>query len=307
MRPGRVAALVVGLVLVVVAGVVAAITLVPQPQSASPTPPAPSSSAPTPEPPDAQSTATGGTLAPCPRSVAPRLRALTLNIHFGKTPAGEPGLAQIARELRAWDPDVVVLNEVDRGRGRSGGVAQARELGRLTGLTPAYGPNRRYGGGTSGNAVLSRLPVLGSRNQALPFRAGTIPRGLLRVTVELAGRPVDVYATHFENTSAAARRAQAREVGRTVSRGQRPFVLGGDLNAGPEGVALQVLDGFGLVDSWSVVGRGDGLTVPAAAPRKRIDYLLSDDSMVPVRSEVLLSRVSDHRGVRTVFELASGC
>jgi endonuclease/exonuclease/phosphatase family metal-dependent hydrolase len=307
MRPGRVAALVVGLVLVVVAGVVAAITLVPQPQSASPAPPAPSSSAPTPEPPDPQSTATGGTLAPCPRSVAPRLRALTLNIHFGKTPAGEPGLAQIARELRAWDPDVVVLNEVDRGRGRSGGVAQARELGRLTGLTPAYGPNRRYGGGTSGNAVLSRLPVLGSRNQALPFRAGTIPRGLLRVTVELAGRPVDVYATHFENTSAAARRAQAREVGRTVSRGRRPFVLGGDLNAGPEGVALQVLDGFGLVDSWSVVGRGDGLTVPAAAPRKRIDYLLSDDSMVPVRSEVLLSRVSDHRGVRTVFELASDC
>jgi endonuclease/exonuclease/phosphatase family metal-dependent hydrolase len=307
MRPGRVAALVVGLVLVVVAGVVAAITLVPQPQSASPAPPAPSSSAPTPEPPDPQSTATGGTLAPCPRSTAPRLRALTLNIHFGKTPAGEPGLDQIARELRAWDPDVVVLNEVDRGRGRSGGVAQARELGRLTGLTPAYGPNRRYGGGTSGNAVLSRLPVLGSRNQALPFRAGTIPRGLLRVTVELAGRPVDVYATHFENTSAAARRAQAREVGRTVSRGRRPFVLGGDLNASPEGVALQVLDGFGLVDSWSVVGRGDGLTVPAAAPRKRIDYLLSDDSMVPVRSEVLLSRVSDHRGVRTVFELASGC
>jgi endonuclease/exonuclease/phosphatase family metal-dependent hydrolase len=307
MRPGRVAALVVGLVLVVVAGVVAAITLVPQPQSASPAPPASSSSAPTPEPPDPQSTATGGTLAPCPRSVAPRLRALTLNIHFGKTPAGEPGLDQIARELRAWDPDVVVLNEVDRGRGRSGGVAQARELGRLTGMTPAYGPNRRYGGGTSGNAVLSRLPVLGSRNQALPFRAGTIPRGLLRVTVELAGRPVDVYATHFENTSAAARRAQAREVGRTVSRGRRPVVLGGDLNAGPEGVALQVLDGFGLVDSWSVVGRGDGLTVPAAAPRKRIDYLLSDDSMVPVRSEVLLSRISDHRGVRTVFELASNC
>lgn len=311
MSPGRVAALVVGLVLVVVAGVVAAITLVPQPQSASPAPPAASSSAPTSaptsEPADPQSTASGGTLAPCPRSTAPRLRALTLNIHFGKTPAGEPGLDQIARELRAWDPDVVILNEVDRGRGRSGGVAQARELGRLTGLTPAYGPNRRYGGGTSGNAVLSRLPVLGSRNQALPFRAGTIPRGLLRVTVELAGRPVDVYATHFENTSAAARRAQAREVGRTVSRGRRPFVLGGDLNATPEGVALRVLDGFGLVDSWSVVGRGDGLTVPAAAPRKRIDYLLSDDSMVPVRSEVLLSRITDHRGVRTVFELASDC
>jgi len=309
MSRGRVAALVVGLVLVVVAGALVALALVPRPRAAvPPVPPSsstssPASSSPSSTPAEPQSTAPGGTLAPCPRSTGTRLRVLTLNIHFGKTPAGEPGLGRIARELRAWEPDVVVLNEVDRGRGRSGGVAQARELGRLTGMTAAYGPNRRYGGGTSGNAVLSRLPVLGSRNQPLPFRAGTIPRGLLRVTVDLEGQPVDVYATHFEHTSPAARRAQAREVGRTVSRGSRPFVLGGDLNATPRGVALEVLDRFGIIDSWRVVGRGPGFTVPAAAPRKRIDYLLSDDRMVPVRSKVVLSRITDHRGVRTVFDV----
>lgn len=255
--------------------------------------------------PSTQPTAPGGTLTPCPQGA--RLTAMTFNIHFGKTVRGEPALDRIAEEIRAWDPDVVVLNEVDRGRGRSGGVAQAKVLGELTDMHAAYGPNRRYGGGWSGNAVLSRLPVIRSANQALPFVEGTIPRGLLRVTVDLDGVPVDVFATHFENTSPAARRQQAREVARTVTRSPRPFVLGGDLNASPGGVALQVLDRSGVVDAWALAGRGDGFTVPAWAPRKRIDYLLSDDRMVPRRSEVLLSRVSDHRPVRTVFDVAATC
>lgn len=301
MGRGRVAALAAGLVVVVVLAVIVALL-------GTRSGPAPSATSSTPRvvaPPTPQDTAPAGTLTPCPG--ASRLRALTFNIHFGKTAGGEPGLARIAREIRAWAPDVVVLNEVDRGRGRSDGVAQARELGRLTGMTAAYGANRRYGGGTSGNAVLSALPVLSSRNQALPMRAGTIPRGLLRVSVELDGQPVDVYATHFENTSRAARRAQARQVGRTLSRSPRPFVLGGDLNATPEGVALEVLARFGLVDSWAAVGRGPGYTVPAYEPRKRIDYLLSDERAVPLRSEVLLSLISDHRAVRTVFEVGGDC
>ena len=255
--------------------------------------------------PTAQPTAPGGTLTPCPQGS--RLTAMTFNIHFGKTVRGEPALDRIAREIRTWDPDVVVLNEVDRGRGRSGRVAQATVLGELTDMRAAYGPNRRYGGGWSGNAVLSRLPVLRSGNQALPFVEGTIPRGLLRVTVDLDGVPVDVFATHFENTSPAARRRQAREVARTVSRSPRPFVLGGDLNASPDGVALQILDRSGVVDAWTLVGRGDGFTVPAWAPRRRIDYLLSDERLVPRRSEVLLSRASDHRPVRTVFDVAATC
>ncbi len=291
---------------VVVVGALVALVLTrpdPAPPSTRPDLPPPSSE-PSPSP-TTQPTAPGDTLTPCPGGT--RLTAMTFNIHFGKTPAGEPGLDRIAQEIRVWDPDVVVLNEVDRDRGRSDGVDQARVLGRMTGLTAAYGPNRRYGGGTSGNAVLSALPVVRSDNQRLPFVEGTIPRGLLRVTVELDGRPVDVFATHFENTSPTARRQQAREVGRTVSRSPRPFVLGGDLNASPEGVALEVLAGFGVADAWDAVGTDDGLTAPAAAPRRRIDYLLSDERLQPLRSEVLLSRISDHRAVRTVFELASDC
>ncbi len=300
MRRGPVAVLVVGLVLLVALVALAAARPVPVTSTWPDLDPLPSADRPSPQP-----TETGGTLSPCPGGV--RLTATTFNIHFGKTSTGEPGLARIAREIRAWDPDVVVLNEVDRGRGRSGGVAQAKVLGALTGMRATYGPNRRYGGGWSGNAVLSALPVVRSSNKRLPFVEGTIPRGLLRVTVDVDGVLVDVFATHFENSSPAARRAQARAVARAVTRSSRPFVLGGDLNASPGGVALRVLERARIVDGWGVVGRGDGFTVPARAPRKRIDYLLSDDRAVPLRSEVLLSAVSDHRAVRTVFEVPATC
>lgn len=296
----RVSALAALVTAALVAAVLSWLALRPAPEPPRWPPPPASSGGPASQP-----TAPGATLSPCPQGS--RLTVLTFNIHFGKTPAGEPGLGRIAREIRAWGPDVVVLNEVDRGRGRSGGVAQARVLGALTGMQASYGPNRRYGGGWSGNAVLSRLPVVRSDNQRLPFVPGTIRRGLLRVTVDVDGVLVDVFATHFENTSPAARRQQARLVGRTVSRSPRPYVLAGDLNAPPSGEALEILGRYGAVDAWPPAGRGDGLTVPARAPRKRIDYLLSDERLVPRRSEVLVSLVSDHRAVRTVFDVAATC
>jgi endonuclease/exonuclease/phosphatase (EEP) superfamily protein YafD len=63
------------------------------------------------------------------------------------------------------------------------------------------------------------------------------------------------------------------------------------------------LERAGLVDAWQVAGRGDGLTVPAYAPRRRIDFVFSDASFRPVSADVVLSSVSDHRGVRAELDL----
>lgn len=302
----RLSVVAAALTLLLVAGVLVGLAVTRPATSGSTWPELPEPVAPSLETgPRPQPTAPGGTLSPCPTGL--RLTALTFNIHFGRSSRGEPGLAQVAREIRAWDADVVVLNEVDRRRGRSDGVHQARVLGALTGMEASYGPNRRYRGGWSGNAVLSALPVVRSQNRRLPYVDGTIPRGLLRVTVEVDGLPVDVFATHLESSSPRARRAQARVVGRVVSRSPRPYVLGGDLNAPPGSAALRAMERHGLVDSWPLAGRGAGETVPAAAPRRRIDYLLTDERLVPRRAEVMLSQVSDHRAVRAVFDVAATC
>lgn len=273
----------------------------PAPPVGTPT----SSPSPTPVPP--QPSEPGGTLEPCPRGDIARLTALTLNIHAGRTGAGELDLARVAAELDAWDADVVLLQEVDRGRDRSDLVAQASWLGDRLGLDWAYGPTRQLRPGSTGNAVLSRFPVTDVRPGSLPRLPGLFRRGLLRVTVDVDGREVDVMSTHLDHVSPAARQAQAAAVAAGVGRTGRPALLGGDLNAEPGLPPLNVLARAGLLDPWPAVGRGDGLTVPAADPQRRIDYVLADDAFVPLRSEVLISAISDHRAVRTTFELPADC
>ena len=272
----------------------------------SPAPPAgdPSPSAtPTPTVVPPQPSEPGGTIEPCPRGNSARLTALTLNIHGGRTNAGVLDLERVALELSAWDADVVLLQEVDRGRARSDEVTQAQWLGDRLGLDWAYGPTRRVKAGSSGNAVLSRFPVVDSRLRSLPRLPGLYRRGLVQLTVDLAGQEVEVMSTHFDHVSPAARRAQAAAVAGVVRQGDRPVLLGGDLNTEPAMPPLGILARAGLADPWPVVGSGSGLTVPAADPQRRIDFVLADDAFAPVRSEVLISSISDHRAVRTTFDL----
>lgn len=244
-----------------------------------------------------------GTAEPCPRGETTRFTALTLNIHAGRTNVGVLDLERVAAELRAWDADVMMLQEVDRGRERSDFVAQARWLGGRMGLGWAYGPTRRLTTGTTGNAVLSRFPVVDARFRSLPRPPGLFRRGLVQLTIDVGGREVDVMSTHLDHVSPAARRAQAAAVAGVVRRSERPVLLGADLNAEPGLPPLNTLARSGLFDPWPVVGSDNGLTVPAADPQRRIDYVLADDSFVPLRSEVLISAISDHRAVRTAFEL----
>jgi len=270
------------------------------------TPPSSESTAPpTPRPAPASEPPTEGgtTVEPCPRREAQRVTVLSLNLHSGRTKAGRLDLGRVASELRAWDADLVMLQEVDRGRARTDEVHQARRLAAQLGYSWVYGPTRRFRLGSTGNAVLSRWPTVDVRIRSLPRPPGYYRRGLVRATVDVGGQEIDVYSTHLDHASAAVRQAQSRAVAEAVRRSPRPVVLGGDLNAESGMRAVRVLERVGLVDGWLVVGRDDGLTVPAAAPRRRIDYVLADESFAPVRSRVLISLVSDHRAVRTTYDL----
>ncbi len=293
------------LVLAVAAGVIA-VRLAGDPAGPGAAGPGPSTrptTSPTADTSSPEPTGPGPTPSPCATGDPVRVRALSLNLHGGRTPAGDPALGRVAIELRAWDADLVLLQEVDRGRDRTGGVDQAQRLAGRLGFDAVYGPTRRFRPGSTGNAILSRWPVADVAQAALPGARGAYRRGLVRATVDVGGQSVDVFVTHLDHVSPGLRRAQARAVAAAVRRSPRPVLLGGDLNAEPGMPATQALRRSGLVDGWPVAGRGDGLTVPAARPRRRIDYVLADASFVPVRSRVLISLVSDHRAVRTTYDL----
>ncbi len=88
-----------------------------------------------------------------------RLRVLSYNIHHGAGIDGRLDLERIARVIQSARPDVVALQEVDRGVARSKRIDEPAELARLTGLRAIFERNITYQGGDYGNAVLTGLPV----------------------------------------------------------------------------------------------------------------------------------------------------
>ena len=234
---------------------------------------------------------------------------VSFNIHFGRHD-GRSTLEPIAAALRTWDADVVLLQEVDRFRRRSGLRDQPAWLAAQLGMSHVYGANvlrRPEGAGRPrseyGLAILSRFPIVDSVNTRLPNRPGLEQRGLLRARVDINGWLLDVYNTHWQHTSGSMRAAQAAAVRRVVAGGSYPVVLGGDFNAKPGSAPVRTMTSL-LTDSWAA-GVGPGFTAPASRPGKRIDYLMHSAPLVAESAAVLDSGASDHRAVQVTYSYSA--
>lgn len=246
---------------------------------------------------------------------------MTFNIH-----AGQEGLDSVARVIAASRADVVGLQEVDVHWGaRSGFEDQAAALAAATGMDVRFGPIYQRPGAAPddppreyGVAVLSRLPVLSWENHALT-RLSTqeteaVPApmpGFLEVVVDAGGTAVHVFDTHLDyRPDPSVRRTQVAEMLDILGRTRDPVILMGDLNAPPDAPELAPLLRW-LRDAWEA-GRGRtgardgtaaGLTYPAGAPTKRIDYVLVSPAFRVLNARVEDTRASDHRPVVASLEV----
>ena len=304
-------ALIVGVISIVLVGGTPGGTNLspPRPVPTSAPPPNPGSDLPGPLPPG-QPTQPGPTLTPCQPAKRTPLTVVSINIRGAVARDDSYQLRRLAEEIRSWDADVVLLQEIHRYRRASAFEDQPLQLATLLDMNVSFGRNftrapeapgrpRRE----SGTAILSRLPIRATGNVPLPNQTGLQQRGLSRIVVRLAGQPVDIYNTHLQHTAGDIRVVQARGIEQIIA-GQpaRPFILGGDFNATPGSTAMAIIGGF-ATDAWPESGDGPGLTVPPRAPRRRIDYVLYNGPWRPLASDVLPSAVADHRAVRTQFEL----
>ncbi|MEZ4425616.1 MAG: endonuclease/exonuclease/phosphatase family protein [Gemmatimonadota bacterium] len=241
------------------------------------------------------------------------VRVLVYNIHAGKDAGGAENLARIGALLRERAPDLVLLQEVDRGTVRSGHVDQLAVLARESGLHAVFGRTLDYDGGAYGIAVLSRWPVLADTVRTLPVdppqaRAGGSyePRGILEVRVEAPGGALTVLNTHLDASVDDAYRWQEVQAVLAVAQAAAEetggrVLLGGDFNAEPGSRVVAAPGAAGFVDAFGDCGRGSPLTYPARQPTKRIDYLWLGSAFRCIGAEVLGSEASDHRPV--LFDL----
>jgi endonuclease/exonuclease/phosphatase family metal-dependent hydrolase len=216
------------------------------------------------------------------------VRVVSFNTHrsFG-------GIATVAQEIRALDPDIVLLQEIDRFHGRTGGVDQVAYFADALGMEGSFSANVVEGQGQYGTAILSRFPILDSGRVGLPNAPGGEQRGLQWAGLEVGGQEVRVYNTHLQNKLVGLREAQARQVAGIVAGDDQPTILGGDMNATANTPTLGPLLAQ-LVDAWPIAGSGPEGTGPNGS---RIDFVLASPTLEPQRAQVLRSAVSDHARV----------
>jgi endonuclease/exonuclease/phosphatase family metal-dependent hydrolase len=233
----------------------------------------------------------------------PTLRVMSYNIHHGEGTDGRFDLPRLARVIGEARADLVALQEVDVKTLRSGGVDQAAELSRLTGMHVAFGAAMPHQVGQYGDAVLSRYPLLEIQRHALPAPAGFEPRVAVAVRIrpEAVDRDIWFASTHLDHLKTEVRIPQAERIVDAMQAVQSPVILAGDLNARPDSPTMAI-----LLKVWTDAGaKNPQPTAPSHDPRARIDYVLyrPADAWRVVETRVLAEQVaSDHRPLLTILQ-----
>jgi endonuclease/exonuclease/phosphatase (EEP) superfamily protein YafD len=240
----------------------------------------------------------GGKSAPLPGPAAPHdgnpvVRVITCNCALFVF--GDP-----SRDLAAWQPDIVLLQDIY--------PHQVRLL--ATALFGEHGDFRARGT----NGIVTRwkiqreVPNNSNRDQQATV---TLPDGsaVEVVNVHLTTAATDLRfwqrVTWRDHRINRARRLHELMLVQQALAGSTdfpntPVLFGGDFNAPATDAVHQQLR-RGLSDAFAAAGTGWGDTYHRRFPILRIDYLYASRHFLPVRCHTITTRHSDHRMVVADF------
>lgn len=234
-------------------------------------------------------------------------RVMTYNIHHGEGLDRKVDLLRIAELIKREKADIVALQEVDKGTQRTARRDFPEELAALTGMTAVFSNNFAFEGGEYGNAVLTRFSVKRWTNLHYHMLRVGEQRGILQLVLDVRGREIVFMNTHIDYRPDDSERWS--NVGEIETLAQKysnyPIIMCGDFNATPDSRVCQRI-GKTFDDTWALIGAGDGFTIPAEKPRKRIDYLWisKGKSIKPLEIWVPQSEASDHLPVVAEFQMS---
>jgi len=244
-----------------------------------------------------------------PQAKPRELRVMSYNIKHGQTntpctqPPRIPGqdpfpdcnlnLQASIDVIRAQDPDIVGMEEIDRFWARSGYVDEPAEIAAGLGMEHyCYAANLNHPPDSHssiphqyGVLIVSRFPILECTNTLLrKATSNAEQRGLLKARINVRGVPLQFYATHL-HTAQADRLLQTEDIAAVIDAApEGPKVLVGDFNARstftttvPEMLPIYAR----FLDAWREAPLPDadnpnGFTSPARLvgnPTSRIDYV----------------------------------
>ena len=225
------------------------------------------------------------------------LRIMTYNIHVGVGMDKKLDLRRIADVIKKEKPDLVGLQEVDRGVKRTEGRDEIVELAGMTGMEYAFAHNLDYQGGQYGVAILSRFPIRQIDHRKYENRREAERRGMLRIEVDAGGgKIINFVNTHLDYQFVDGRLFEAEQMLKFLENVKGTLIVVGDFNDEPTGSTYKLMLA-GFEDAW-VQGRTKdaGFSYPADKPVKRIDYIFTrrGDNVRFKKAWVVSTLASDH-------------
>jgi endonuclease/exonuclease/phosphatase family metal-dependent hydrolase len=206
-----------------------------------------------------------------------RVRVATYNVHKCRGLDRRVRPARIVDVLREIDADIIALQEVLSVESDGREENQARFIAEELEMIYSLGRTRNLRGGIYGNVVLSRFPLLETRNYDISVR-GREQRGCLRADVEVAGKVLHVFNVHL-GTAYLERRYQARKLideailNHQELRGTR--IMLGDFNEWTRGLTTKMLASH-LVSADIRHHLQRSKTYPGVFPLLHLDHIYFD-------------------------------
>jgi len=229
---------------------------------------------------------------------------MTYNIHVGVGMDKKLDLQRIADVIIKEKPDLVGLQEVDRGVKRTEGKDEIAELAKMTHMDYAFAHNLDYQGGQYGVAMLSRFLLNNVEHRIFENKREAERRGLLRAQVDVGGKLVNFVTTHLDYQYSDGRVFETEQLLKFLENVNGPLIVVADMNDEPAGEAYKLmLSKFS--DAW-VTSRqkGDGFSYPADKPVKRIDYVFyRGDGLKAKKARTIETLASDHVPVVVDLEI----
>jgi endonuclease/exonuclease/phosphatase family metal-dependent hydrolase len=209
---------------------------------------------------------------------------------------------RIVEVVRAIDPDVAALQELDVGRFRSLRLDQPAWIAAQLGMRFVFAETMRG----YGHALFTRLPLVSATVVPLAHTPLTEPRSAIDAVVRDGETSLRVLATHL-GLSVTDRAMQAGEIVARVLPSPDPVVVLGDLNAGPGEVGYEELTAASLRDPLRELPVRARCTWPALFAFRPLDHVLLSPALTARRVAVLTSGAarfaSDHRPVVADVEI----